>query len=89
MKSLCLFLILSALSPLAAAKSTPEALHQKHCLRCHTPTLYTRPDRAIESKAALKRQVRLCQGRENLRWSDETIRDVADYLDRTYYHLKK
>jgi len=73
-----------------AAADTPDAhaLYEQNCLKCHGPEVYTRADRKIDSLPALAAQVRRCETNLELRWFDEDIEGVTDYLNRTFYKFK-
>jgi hypothetical protein len=73
-----------------AAADTPDAhaLYEQNCLKCHGPEVYTRADRKIDSLPALAAQVRRCETNLELRWFDEDIDGVTDYLNRTFYKFK-
>ena len=82
-------LLLIAPFPLQAAEEgTAEALYQTHCLACHGDEVYTRADRMVTSRDGLERQVRRCELALGLKWFEEEITDMADYLNRTYYRFE-
>ncbi len=73
-----------------------EELHAKNCITCHSsltrgkPTsLYTRANRRVTSREGLTKQVRRCELSLGLKWFDEDIDDVAEYLNESYYHFGK
>jgi hypothetical protein len=86
-----ILLFILTLPPLFGAEDSASArqLHEKECLACHGTDIYTRPNRLIHTKDALVKQVRLCQSRADLGWDGGTIRNVAEYLDTTYYRFTK
>ena len=75
--------------PATAGSDTPnaQALYEQHCTRCHGPEVYTRPDRKVTSFAALGKQVRQCETMLELRWFDEDVDAVANYLNDKFYKL--
>jgi len=80
---------LALLIPLAAAGAEDtEALVQKNCIGCHGSEVYTRPDRRIQSFSSLETQVRRCSVNLDLAWFEDEIEDVAQYLNRKYYHFE-
>lgn len=85
-------LLLPALgsAPAAAAEPThnAQALYEQNCLKCHGAEVYTRPDRKIDSLPALAAQVRRCETNLELRWFDEDVDGVTDYLNRSFYRFK-
>jgi hypothetical protein len=64
-----------------------HALHEQNCLKCHGTDIYTRADRKVTSYEGLGRQVRRCETALGLRWFDEDIAAVTDYLNRDFYRL--
>ena len=86
-----LFLLLCMAFPLQAQEDsgTGKKLHDEHCTRCHTPDIYTREHRIVNSYAELAERVRQCELSNELTWFDEEINAVVNYLNSTYYHFKK
>lgn len=74
----------------AAAQDAPDAqaLHQQHCVKCHGPEVYTRPDHQITTLKALGERVRWCESQLELRWFDEDIDAVTAYVNDRFYHFK-
>lgn len=64
-----------------------KALHNKYCLACHNPSVYTGPNHKIHSLAALRRQVSNCQQAGGAHWSPADRASVIEYLNRTFYHF--
>lgn len=78
----------------SADAAAGKALHEQHCIACHTrlsngePTaLYTRKDRLVTSLDGLRAQVRRCDQNLELRWFDDDIDNVVEYLNQTYYQF--
>jgi len=65
-----------------------KELHDAHCMKCHDTGVYTRAERFISSRDALKKQVNRCQLNVGAQWFDEDINDVVQYLDETFYQFK-
>ncbi len=96
-KTLATTLSLLALStlPVLADESGIEhgkKLHQQSCTACHGKmtggdgsTLYTRSNRRVTSLPALNAQVRRCESNLELKWFDEDIKGVSEYLNAEYY----
>ena len=83
-------LLLVMVFPLQAQDIDPgKKLHNEHCTRCHTPEIYTREHRIVNSYAELAERVRQCELSNELTWFDEEINAVVDYLNSTYYHFEK
>jgi mono/diheme cytochrome c family protein len=94
-----LFGALSLSFLLAATAQADEAslahgkeLHQQYCISCHAnmtggdgSALYTRSNRRVNSLEALNAQVRRCESNLELKWFDEDINSVVEYLNTTYY----
>jgi mono/diheme cytochrome c family protein len=72
----------------AADPQEAKALVDQHCYQCHGTELYTRPDRKVQSLEGLQRQVKRCELALGLKWFDEEIAAVTDYLNTEYYKFK-
>ena len=84
-----LLLLLCMATPLQAQDAASgEKLHNEHCTRCHTPDIYTREHRIVNSYAELAERVRQCELSNELTWFDEEINAVVDYLNSTYYRFE-
>lgn len=69
-----------------------ESLHTNNCVSCHTSMvggdgsgLYTRADRRVNSREQLVSQVRRCESTLGLRWFDDDVMSVVEYLNENYY----
>jgi cytochrome c553 len=82
-----LLIVLAA--PAAMASPDAAALYQDNCLKCHGPEVYTRDDRKVSSLPGLQRQVQRCELALGLKWFDDEINAVADYLNENYYKLDR
>ena len=77
----------------AAAADLPDpdrgrALYENHCMVCHTSKVHRRyPPSAID-REALRHIVKVWVEEQKLRWSENDIRDVVEYLNRTYYRYE-
>ena len=80
------FLLISSLAS-AADFENGKDLHDKHCMRCHQPDIYTREKRMVNSYAELQEQVRQCEIMAELAWFDEEIEDVVAYLNEAFYRF--
>ena len=99
MKNLLLLklaLILTLLPYWASANpARGKDLHDANCMSCHASltggspnTIYTRPDRRVNSIEGLKGQVARCNSTVGVSWDNAEINAVVDYLNKTFYHLK-
>jgi len=80
---------LTGLSAPASANDNPaKALHNENCVRCHDSKVYTRADRRVTSRDALTKQVRRCELMLGLKWFDENVESVSDYLNNDYYKFQ-
>jgi mono/diheme cytochrome c family protein len=64
-----------------------QALYENHCMFCHEATVHTRATRRATSVAELRKWVSTWSFHASLGWTDEEIDDVADYMNRRYYHF--
>lgn len=81
-------LLAAALPPTTARADTGAELHAKNCTSCHGDSVYTRKDHRVTSLAGLEKQVRRCELSLGLKWFDEEVNDVVNYLNTTYYKFK-
>lgn len=91
---LILAVVALAAAPLAAGAADGKALHEQNCISCHKSmmggdpnSIYTRKDHKVTSLDGLKKQVRRCELSLGLKWFDDQVDAVADYLNKTYYHF--
>lgn len=78
---------LHAVPSLAEEFSRGQALYENHCQSCHADWAHTRSQREVASPEELHRRVAAWSIHAGLNWSAEEVRDVADYLERSFYHL--
>ena len=82
------YLLAAGVLPAAAVADNGATLHQEHCTSCHDDSVYSRKDRRVTSPAGLKKQVQRCELSLGLKWFDEDVDDVVNYLNKTYYKFK-
>ena len=87
---------LAAVPAWAADAARGKQLHDKTCVGCHRnmtggdgSVLYTRSQRRVHNLAQLESQVRRCETNLNLKWFDDDILDVVEYLNQQYYKFPK
>ena len=82
-----LFLLATCYSTAGVAESDvdADALHDEHCMSCHGTEVYTREDRMIQSLPALETQVRRCENVRGLRWFDDEVTAVTNFLNEHFY----
>lgn len=97
-----LFLFLMSVSLAAAANPFPKGdpktgkqIHDKSCVSCHKrmyggdgSEMYTRLERRLNSAAALREQVAVCNAQTNAGLFPEEEENVAAYLNDKYYKFK-
>jgi hypothetical protein len=81
-------LVITCQAPSAADIETGKQLQQKNCMSCHSDAMYTRDDRFIKSLSSLRTQVQRCESTLGLKWFDDEIDAVTDYLNNAFYHFK-
>lgn len=95
-----LLLSLSSLATVAGAQAADlqrgKSLHEQNCMSCHAGimggdanSIYTRPNRRINSYSGLLNQVSRCKDNLGVSWPAEEVEDVASYLNKEFYHFKK
>jgi hypothetical protein len=63
-----------------------KVLHDRHCMRCHDTSVYTREDHMIQNAAQLEAQVGRCAtGPAEVDWTRDQIQSVARYLGKAFY----
>ena len=60
-------------------------LHETHCLKCHTDSVYIRETRFVKSMEALNKQVKRCKNNLGIAWFNEDTEAVAHFLNEKYY----
>lgn len=88
-------LVLLASASITANAEDGKQLHDKHCKACHVgmtggdgSLLYTRNNRRVNSLEKLESQVRRCESNLELKWFDEDVNKVVEFLNVNYYHFK-
>ena len=64
-----------------------QALYENHCMSCHEATVHMRETRRATSVAELRKWVASWSFHASLDWTSEEIDDVADFMERRYYHF--
>lgn len=93
---LLLSAILLTTASFAADAEQGKELHETHCKACHVgmsgggegDLLYIRDDRRVTSLTKLENQVRRCETNLELKWFEEDIMDVVQFLNTHYYKFK-
>lgn len=68
-------------------QSRGELLYSTHCIACHTSQVHWREQRLATDWQSLTKQVRRWQINTRLRWNEEDVAAVAEYLNSLYYHF--
>ena len=94
MKGILCVLLLFLLMPTAYAASllgdsaSGKRLHDANCMGCHNTSVFTRPDRTIESLDALKVQLANCTHMAMKEFSESETQDLLRYLNDQFYHFR-
>jgi len=64
-----------------------KQVHENHCLKCHTDSIYTRENRIVKSINALGKQVRICRDNTEAPWFAEDTDAVINFLNNKYYRF--
>lgn len=64
-----------------------QKVHQNHCLKCHTDSVYTRENRIVKSINALGKQVRICRDNTEAPWFADDTDAVINFLNKKYYRF--
>lgn len=62
-------------------------LYENHCVACHTPDIHRRPGRIPLNAAELREIVNGWQQQQKLRWSEQDVEDVVQFLRETRYRF--
>lgn len=82
----CLLILMPVAS--ATAEVDADKLHAARCTGCHTTSVYTRPDRRVQSLEALSAQISTCgHGSGQPLGAEERIA-ITRYLNERYYRFK-
>ena len=88
LKILTILCLLPLTSAAFADLDNGKKLLDEQCMKCHDDSVYTRANRFITNKAALRKQVDRCHLNTGAQWFDTDVDDVANYLNETYYKFK-
>jgi hypothetical protein len=87
--STTLLLAASTLTASAGDDFDAAAFHQARCMACHDSSVYTRPDRRVNSLTRLESQVRMCDANLQTGLFDDDIRALVAHLNDQYYKLPR
>lgn len=76
-----------AIPALAGDLERGRALHDNHCVMCHSPALYSREDRVAGSYLEIRQQVQRWSENTRLRWTQYDVESVTDWLAEKYYKV--
>ena len=65
-----------------------KTLTGNHCTGCHDDSVYTREQRRVTTLGALQNQVQRCEINLGLKWFEDDINDVVNYLNSQYYKFE-
>ena len=78
------------LMPMTTVTAAVDAdkLHTTRCMGCHDTSVYTRPDRRIQSLEALSGQINACGHGSGQPLGAEERSAITRYLNERYYRFK-
>ena len=82
-----IIVVLATMTSANAADFGAGEFLQSQCTRCHDDSVYTRPDRRVDSLKRLDSQVRMCDANIGTKLFDDDIAAVVDYLNTHYYRF--
>ena len=89
MKRLVLLAVIVTGSPTVMADAARgQTLHDEHCMKCHDNSVYTRPDCFVKNREGLAKQVKRCQQSLGVKWFDDEVNDVVEYLNASFYNFE-
>ncbi len=65
-----------------------KVLHDQSCAGCHDTKVYSRPQKRMQSLAALQGQVKRCTQPAGAEWDQQDLADVVEYLNSSFYQFK-
>ncbi|WP_455201988.1 hypothetical protein [Kaarinaea lacus] len=68
-------------------KPRGQLLYENHCGGCHQASVHSRISRKADSIAKIRHWVNRWQKELKLNWSENDIKDVANYLNDKYYQF--
>ncbi|MDZ7753551.1 MAG: cytochrome c [Gammaproteobacteria bacterium] len=87
-----LAVLLAATTVPVAMAADGKALHDANCMSCHESMMsgdpndiYTRDNRRVTSLDGLEAQVRRCEHSLGLKWFDDEVAAVTDFLNDRFY----
>jgi len=86
--SILLFTALPMQSALPVDSAQGKKLHDANCVKCHSTSVYTRPDRKITSLAALNERVVGCTHAAQVTLTDDEQKSLVQYLNEQFYKFK-
>lgn len=87
LRSLSVVLLLALAGTGQAADFDAGKFLAENCSRCHDSSVYTRPDRRVQSLDGLNNQVRRCDAMLGTKLFEDDIRTLVDHLNQRYYHF--
>lgn len=63
-------------------------LHQKHCIKCHSDSVYTGKLKKVRSYEALSGRVKVCDQQIGTNFTRTQLQDVTEYLNDRYYDFQ-
>ncbi len=80
--------LLLATNAFAGAPEGHEMFDEAKCMECHNSEDFSN-SKKVKNFKTLEARVDACQRNTDAGWFDEDTNDVATYLNKEYYHLKK
>lgn len=62
-----------------------EKLHNKHCVKCHTSSVYTRKPRKVNTVEGLIGRVKMCNDQLQIKLTEAQLEHITSFLDERYY----
>jgi hypothetical protein len=59
----------------------------ENCSRCHDSSVYTRPNRRVQSLDGLHSQVRRCDAMLQTKLFEDDLKVLVEHLNQRYYHF--
>jgi cytochrome c5 len=62
-----------------------ETVHKSSCTKCHSSSVYTRPNRTVKSLDSLQKRVAKCNVNVGTNLTDDEVASVSNHLNTAYY----
>ena len=84
-----LTVLVAITQPVLSEQFHADKFVNEKCTGCHDSSVYTRPNRRVDSLPRLKSQVEMCDAQLGIKLFNEDVDAIVKYLNDNYYHFEK